>query len=247
MKLKTSLLVIGFVALGCLSPITFASDAGEKQLKQAYDESNQSTPASVLKVLKLGNDRYLNNQSVDFDQRAKSKQASKDGQAPDAFIFSCVDSRSIPEVIFNQPLGKMFVGRIAGNVLDKNAIGSIEFATQYAGTKLVVIMGHTGCGAVIGACSNVDKPRNLKKLLRKIKPAVNEYKADHGGAVNCDKAKQIDAITKQNVLNQMQYLLKTSRATQKLVDKGQVKVVGAMHNLKTGQVTFLDGQGNPIK
>lgn len=247
MSLKVSLFAIGVVSLSFLSLTTFASQAGEDQLKQTYNKNHPTTPASVLYMLRQGNERYMNKQPINYDQRAKSKQASKDGQAPDAFIFSCVDSRSMPEVIFNQPLGKMFVGRIAGNVLDKNAVGSIEFATQYAGTKLVVIMGHTGCGAVVGSCSNVNEPRNLKKLLKKIKPAIGEYKASHNGVVNCDDPKQIGEITKQNVLNQMKYLLKVSPATQKLVDSGQVKVVGAMHDLKTGQVTFFDGQGNIMK
>lgn len=200
----------------------------------------KKSPATVLQALKLGNQRYVKGARVTYDQRALSKIASKKGQAPYAFIFSCVDSRSIPEVVFDQPTGALFVSRIAGNVISPDVLGSMEFATQHAGTKLVVIMGHSQCGAVAGACAGVDKPPNLGQLLAKIQPAVKTVQKQQKVELNCEKMQTIDQIAKKNVLDQLHQLYKDSPATKKLVRSGTIKVVGAMHNIRTGKVVFFD-------
>ena len=130
------------------------------------------TPADALARLKEGNLRYTQSSVQTYNQRKIEHKASIEGQAPYAMIINCVDSRSIPEIVFNESIGTLFVGSVAGNVLDTNLLGSSEYATKYAGSKLIVIMGHTSCGAVHASCAGVNKPRNLKYLLSSITPAV---------------------------------------------------------------------------
>ena len=175
-----------------------------------------------------------------YDQRALSCLASEQGQAPYAFVFSCVDSRSIPEVVFDQPVGALFVARIAGNVVSTDVLGSMEFATAHAGTKLLIVMGHTQCGAVAGACHAVDHPSSLKALLSKITLAVKQVHQREGKAFSCDKPATINAIARQNVVDQVHALYENSPALAKMIRSGKIKVVGAMHNIKTGRVRFFN-------
>ena len=181
----------------------------------ARKKQHNLTPNEVLERLQQGNYRYVHGKALKYNNRKLGAMGAKKGQAPLAFIFSCVDSRSVPEMVFNQPPGSLFVSRIAGNVISPDVLGSMEFATKYAGTRLVVIMGHTQCGAVAGACAKVSDPKNLNKLLKKIRPAVGEVAAMHKGKLNCDDPKEINEIAKENVIIQMQQLLKKSKALRK--------------------------------
>lgn len=207
---------------------------------------NKLSAKDALNLLKKGNQRYLSGTTVTYNQHELGKLTGKKGQAPYAFIFSCVDSRSIPEVVFDQPLGALFVSRIAGNVISTDVLGSMEFATKYAGTKLVVIMGHTKCGAVAGACSAVDKPPQLGALLSKIQPAVQQYTQQHKKKPDCGNTTQVDSIAKQNVLKQMQALHQNSPALADMISKNKIMLVGAMHNIKTGKVDFFDKDGKAV-
>ena len=169
----------------------------------------------------------------------------KKGNRPSR-LFSIVLIQD-PEFIFDQPNGALFVSRIAGNIINREVLGSMEFATQYVGTKLIVVMGHTQCGAIAGACSNVNKPENLHHLLQKTKPAVEQEKQKLGKkTLNCQDAHVIDDIATQNVINQMKGIVKQSPATAKLIKEGKVKLVGATHNIRSGRVTFFNVNGKSI-
>ncbi len=241
--------VIKFIALFLLLWTSFAYAATTKNtssyLITTYKQT-KLTPTQILHRLQAGNTRYINGKAINYNQRQLSKLASQKGQAPYAFILSCIDSRSVPEEIFNQPIGALFVSRIAGNVISKDVLGSMEFATKYAGTKLIIIMGHTQCGAVIGACKGVNKPKNLAKLLSKITPAVNEVDKEHNKTNLCNNPGVIDAMAKQNVLNQIKALYKKSPAIAKLAKEGKVKVIGVLHNIRTGKVTFFNEKGREV-
>lgn len=195
----------------------------------------KATPTQVLQKLKDGNARYLAGEKQQHDFRSQAKFAAVEGQFPLAFILNCVDSRSIPQVVFNQSAGSIFVGRVAGNVLSPNMLGSMEFAA-HVGSRLFVIMGHTKCGAVGAACTG-NGFGNINHLISEIKPAVNNVAKE--GELACKDAKVINNIAKENVLNMIQMLIKRSPYLAERIKSGQIKVVGAMHNIKTGKVDFL--------
>ena len=193
------------------------------------------TPEMVLERLKSGNKRFVRNDMTPYNYMSKRELSAAD-QHPLAIILSCVDSRSIPDLIFDQGLGNIFVARVAGNVTNQDMLGSEEFATKYAGAKVIVVMGHTGCGAVQGACKGVGEG-NLKALLDKIKPAVS--KISEGKNVDCNSASKVNQIAKQNVINQVNATYENSVTIKKLVDDHQVLLEGAMHDLATGKVDFF--------
>lgn len=213
-----------------------------KVVTQDYQQS--LTPQGALQKLISGNDRFVQDELNKRDHTLILKYNAK-GQHPFAFIFNCVDSRSVPELMFDQVPGNIFVGRIAGNVVDRNVLGSMEFATKFAGTRLIVVMGHTACGAVQGACNDV-KVGNLTGLLAQIQPAVSKVKNEEKNNFSCDNPKTIDAIAKQNVFNQMHYILKNSQIIANLVKEKKVMLVGAMHNIASGKVEFFNIEGKML-
>ncbi len=205
------------------------------------------TPKRALELLKEGNQRFVTNQMRDYNFAHEMKITTQKGQHPIAIILSCIDSRSIPDLLFDQGLGNLFVARVAGNVVGNDVLGSMEYSTALAGAPLVVVMGHTHCGAVMGACtmSSAISQKNLDQLLGKIKPAVTHIQ--QGDKVfSCQHSATLNKITKQNVLNQMQETLANSAALSGMVENRHILIVGAMHDILTGQVTFFDSQGNPI-
>lgn len=208
-------------------------------------QQQQLTPEQALQKLIQGNERYRTQNLREFNQEKVLKKITQ-GQHPFAFIFNCVDSRSVPELLFDQTLGNIFVGRIAGNVADQNILGSMEFAVKFSGTKLIVVMGHTSCGAIYGACTQL-KAGNLTHLLQKIQPAVMAVKKEEGKQFNCSSSKTIDAIAKQNVLDQMHYIINNSAIISKLIEEKKILLVGAMNNLANGKVTFFKLNGKPIQ
>lgn len=211
-----------------------------------FKKQASMTPQQALHKLMVSNNKFVDNDEACHQDHSLILKNNAKGQHPFAFIFNCVDSRSVPEILFNQTLGNIFVGRVAGNVVDKNVLGSMEFATKIAGAKLIVIMGHTDCGAVKGACNGAQLG-NLTHLLSQIKPAVDTVKASEKSSFNCKSSKTIDAIAKQNVLDQMRYVLNNSSVIRNLVDEHAIILVGAMHHIRTGKVNFFDIHGKTIK
>ncbi len=212
----------------------------------SMEKQSMLTPQRALELLQQGNKRFISNTMQQHNYVKQMKLTARFGQYPIAIILTCIDSRSIANILFDQGIGGLFVARVAGNVVDKNILGSMEFATEIAGAPLIVIMGHTNCGAIKGACSG-GAQGNLKYLLSAIQPSIARVKKVEGKMYQCDNPVTQDAIAKQNVLDQMQYVIKNSPAIDKLITDKKVELVGAMHDLSTGKVTFFNQAGKSIK
>ncbi|MBI1224323.1 MAG: carbonic anhydrase [Bacteroidetes bacterium] len=192
------------------------------------------TPQKALQFLKEGNQRFVGNLSYNRNLLQQVNETS-DGQFPFAVVLSCIDSRTSAELIFDQGLGDIFSVRIAGNVLNNDILGSMEFACNVAGSKLVVVLGHSKCGAVKGACANV-KMGHLTGLLDKIQPSINKVTLQQ---TKLDAADFVEEVATENVLLQMQQVLEQSEILRNLYEEGKIGVVGAMYSVETGEVEFL--------
>jgi carbonic anhydrase len=205
------------------------------QNKASQDET---TPELALQFLKEGNRRFLQNTSIERDYHYQIAQTAG-GQYPFAVILSCIDSRIPTEIIFDKGIGDLFNARIAGNVLNDDILGSMEFACKLAGAKLILVLGHTSCGAVQGAC---DKARlgNLTGLLKKLNPAV-EATPDTGGSDRSSaNSKFVDAVALKNVLLTIEQIKQKSPVLKEMLDNGQIGIAGAMYNVQSGEVDFLN-------
>ena len=223
----------------CLSLATVPLAAEEPQATapkkvkvQTQESQSAMTPDKALNRLKSGNARFVSNTMKNRDWSAKV-MATASGQFPFAAILACMDSRAPIEIVFDQGVGDVFGVRVAGNVVNDDELGSLEYAA-HVGTKLIVVLGHTGCGAVKGAIDDA-KLGNLTGLLAKIRPAVE--------AASCSNSKDDACVTKvgeKNVLQSMKEIRDKSPYLKKYLDEGKVKLVGAMYDLATGKVTFLE-------
>lgn len=201
----------------------------ETQMIQAAEKVIISTPDQAIVALKNGNNRFVTNQLINTDYKEQI-EASKEKQQPHSVILSCMDSRVPPEIIFDQGIGNIFVARNAGNIEDENILGSIEYAVKFAGSKLIVVMGHSRCGAVSGAIQNVDAG-NLTQLVNQIKVAIPP-KSD-GSSIVEETAKNSVSQTIQDILNR-------STIIKELVETNKIKIVGAFYDIETGKVTFME-------
>ncbi len=192
-------------------------------------------PEDALQLLKEGNARYVNNSNKQYDYLTAVKETAT-GQHPFAAIVGCIDSREVPELLFNQNIGDLFSIRVAGNVISKDVMASIEFSCKLSTARLVVVCGHTGCGAVKGACDGVSTGY-LSHLLHKIEPAIEEAKALSNGL---EDAAFRDLVAKLNVQNSIKAISHKSALMRELIEKGEVKVAGALYDVHTGKVTFMD-------
>ncbi len=237
---NSSLCLFVYLMIAAFIPAAFADDLkGNTWLyTQTSETKKEMTADKGLQLLKEGNARFVAGTDLNRNLLKQAKLTSQKGQYPFAIVLSCMDSRGSPELIFNQGIGDIFSVRLAGNVLDLDQLGGLEYATQVVGSHLIVVMGHTHCGAVAGACSGVELG-SLTQLLHKIDPAVEAVKKNMKSE-NCQDKALIDQIAKQNVLNVIEEIRKQSPIIQSLIDSGEVKVVGAMHDLKTGKVTFFE-------
>jgi carbonic anhydrase len=216
----------------------------QKNVSWLYTQTSESqklmTADKGIQILKEGNARFINGATKHRNLLNQVKLTHRKGQYPFAIILSCMDSRGSSDLIFDQGIGDIFSIRVAGNVLDIDQLGGLEFATKVVGTHLIVVMGHTSCGAIAGSCNQV-KLGHLTQLLQKIQPALDIVKQKNKGKeLNCQDKKTIDDIAKQNVLLVMQKIKQESKIISDLIAKGDVKIVGAMHNLKTGEVSFIE-------
>jgi carbonic anhydrase len=203
-----------------------------------FDAAAQAnvTPDKALEMLKAGNQRFASGKSVNCDMLAQVKATSK-GQAPFAAVVGCIDSRVPPELVFDQRIGDIFAARIAGNFVNTDIIGSLEFATKLAGAKLVVVLGHTECGAVKGAVDDA-KMGNLTATLANIRPSVIKIKAIEGPQ-NSGNKKLVQAAADQNAQDAAAMLLARSEVLRDLVKDGKLKVVSAMHDISTGRISWF--------
>jgi len=217
----------------------------DSEKRGVLDQKTQQamSPEQVLQSLIAGNERFRESEPLNRGSLQElGMQASEMGQFPKAVILSCMDSRSIPEIVFDQSVADIFTLRVAGNVVNKDILASMEFATKYSGSKLIVIMGHTQCGAIVSACRGIEDG-NLKYLLNEIQPAVKDilHTSDHEGA--CDNTEIITNITLQNVENMMQQVLEGSQIIKEMISRGEIAMVGALHDLYSGTVSFKFAQG----
>lgn len=194
------------------------------------------TPAAALERLTAGNARFVAGQPLARDW-ARERSATADGQYPFAVVLSCLDSRASSEIIFDQGLGEIFNARVAGNIVNDDILGSMEFACQAAGAKLIVVVGHSACGAVKGAAAGV-KLGNLTGLLERIQPAVAAARAKQPSLAPTDGA-FVESATELNVREAMRQIRERSPVLRELLDAGKIRLVGGIHDLATGRVRFL--------
>jgi len=195
------------------------------------------SPVKALELLKDGNKRFVNNLKVNRNLLQQANETS-DGQHPFAVILSCIDSRTSAELIFDQGLGDVFSARIAGNIVNEDILGSMEFACKVAGSKIIVVLGHTKCGAVKGACDHVEMG-NLTALLSKIQPAVYDEKTvtENRSSSNNEFVEKVSTI---NVKRTVTSIMERSPILKEMIEKGEIGIVGGTHDITTGEVHFYD-------
>jgi carbonic anhydrase len=208
---------------------------------KAHTKETQATmtPEKSLQFLKEGNIRFQNNLKANRNLLEQVNDTSE-GQFPFATILSCIDSRVSAELVFDQGLGDIFSVRIAGNFVNEDILGSMEFACKLAGTELIVVLGHTSCGAIKGACDDA-KLGNLTNMLAKIKPAVGAIKEPKDPNLrNSKNIEFVDNVATKNVQLTIDRILKESSVLAEMQNKGEIKIVGAMYDINTGAVDFFE-------
>lgn len=193
------------------------------------------TPSMALELLKEGNKRFVNNLRVNRNLLQQANETS-DGQHPFAVILSCIDSRTSAELIFDQGLGDIFSVRIAGNIINEDILGSMEFGCKVAGSKVIVVLGHTKCGAVKGACDHVEMG-NLTALLNKIRPAVDDEQTTRENR-NSDNGEFVEKVATINVKRTVKSIMERSTILKEMITTGQIGIIGGTHDISTGEVTF---------
>lgn len=196
---------------------------------------SNTTPEMALEILKEGNDRFVNNLRINRNL-LQMVNDTKEGQWPVAAVVSCMDSRTSAELVFDQGLGDVFSIRLAGAVISDNVIGSLEYACKVAGSKFIVVLGHTHCGAIKGACDHVEMG-NLTGLLGKIRPAVFQEKTITENRTSKNHA-FVEAVTNIHTDRSVQAILEQSIILAEMIDNGEVGIIGAVYDVETGVVTF---------
>jgi len=214
---------------------TAAAQVGTPSRALTKEERDRMTPEQVIAELKKGNERFRAGKMLPHDYVGQ-QGSSAAGQFPAAVVLGCLDSRAPAEILFDVGIGDTFNGRIAGNVVNDDLLGSMEFACAVAGAKAVVVFGHTACGAVKGAIDDVEMG-NLTGLLARIKPAISATKFD--GEKASKNAAYVDAVARTNVVVALDTIRRRSPILAELEKKGTIRVAGAMYDLATGRVEFI--------
>lgn len=192
------------------------------------------TPKEAHIILAEGNARFMNNVKAQRDLQ-QQVLATSEGQYPFAIILSCIDSRVPAELVFDQGIGDIFSVRVAGNVINQDVLGSMEYACKVAGSKIVVVMGHTKCGAVISACNHVEMG-NITPLLNKIKPAMEYVDIDHKNITD----ETVDEVSHENVKVSINQIRNESPILAEMEKNGEIEIVGAMYSVESGKVDFFE-------
>jgi carbonic anhydrase len=220
-------------ALATLGSSFFVTSAHAAALSKAQRDS--LSPDQILQLMKKGNNRFRKGQRESRDFLAQQRITAK-GQYPAAVLLTCIDSRAPAETIMDLGIGDVFNARVAGNIANEDILGSMEFACKLAGAKVVLVMGHTACGAIKGAIDNAELG-NLTGLLAKIKPAIKA--TDYGGARTASNYEFVDAVARTNVALTMMDIRGRSAVLRELESDGAIKIAGAMYDLQTGAVDFF--------
>jgi len=208
---------------------------------KAHTKETQAvmTPQTALQELKEGNERFTNNRSADRDLLKQVGETSG-GQFPFATVLHCIDSRVSAELLFDQGIGDIFSIRIAGNFVNEDILGSMEFASKLAGTKLILVLGHTACGAVKGACDHA-RMGNLTALVNKIEPAVAAVSEPTDESLrNSSNIEFVNNVAKKNVKMTIDNIRKESPILAEMEQNGEIDIVGAMYDISDGSVTFYE-------
>lgn len=226
------------VAAGFAATSVFAQQASPGSVCEPFSKERQQakTPETALERLREGHERFLAGKTINCDLMSQVR-ATASGQAPFAAIVGCIDSRVPVELVFDQRIGDVFVVRIAGNFVNTDIIGSLEFATKIAGAKLIMILGHSDCGAIKGAVDNV-RLGNLSATLANIAPAVLAV-TDVEGARSSKNARLVQAVAEMNVRMAARSLVERSAILHDMVEKKEIAIASGMHDLATGKVSFL--------
>ncbi|MGE3958585.1 MAG: carbonic anhydrase family protein [Vicinamibacterales bacterium] len=203
---------------------------------QTKETQDTLTPRKAFEVLAAGNNRFVSNLRLNRNLLQQVNETSA-GQFPFAIVLSCIDSRTSAELIFDQGLGDIFSVRIAGNVLNEDILGSMEFACQVAGSKLIVVLGHTKCGAIKGACNHVELG-HLTGLLGKVGPALHSVESSGGRQLAPDAF--VEQVALENTRHQMRAVLERSPILEHLYREGRIGLVGGVYSVETGEVTFFE-------
>lgn len=194
------------------------------------------TPSMALELLQEGNKRFVNNLKANRNLLQQANETS-DGQHPFAVILSCIDSRTSAELIFDQGLGDVFSVRIAGNIINEDILGSMEFACKVAGSKIIVVLGHTKCGAVKGACDHVEMG-NLTALLTKIRPAVEDETETKENRTSSNSV-FVENVAAINVRRTVKAIMERSTILSEMIKNGEIGIIGGVHDITTGQVNYF--------
>lgn len=243
-KNKKSYIVLFLISIAlCSLLISWAtSEDGSRLISEVItrvktkEEQAALNPELALEKLQKGNARFVAGKMRIRDFLSQVSMSSKK-QFPFALIYSCMDSRGAPEIIFDQGIGDIFVERLAGNVVNNDLLGGMEYATQVVGAKLIVVLGHTSCGAVKGACEGA-KLGHLTSLLAKIEPAVQAVR-EEDPTMSCEDKHTINKIAEQNIRNVLEQIKSQSPVLMGLIKEGKIGIVGGMQNLATGKVEFF--------
>jgi carbonic anhydrase len=235
------LLLVAVATLSTMPIAIFADTAVTASFCETqYSRECQAavTPRQVLERFRQGNERFASGHGTHRDYGQQVRDTAK-GQFPLASIVSCIDSRAPAELILDQGIGDVFNARVAGNVINEDILGSLEFASKVAGAKLIVVMGHTSCGAVKGACDNVQMG-NLTALLAKIQPAVAAVPSKTGADRSSKNYDFVEQVAAANVRQSVQQIRDHSPILKEMEDEGEIKIVGAMYDVATGKVSWYE-------
>jgi carbonic anhydrase len=224
-------LIVLFLLLICVG--ISAQDSAVTQTKESQKKISYK---DALQMLKSGNERFVTGSELKRNLLQQAYQTAN-GQYPYAVIVSCLDSRSSSELIFDQGIGDIFSARVAGNIINDDILGSLEFACKVTGSKLIVVLGHTNCGAIKGACDRVEMG-NLTNLLSKIETVADSVKTN--GERNSKNHDFVEDVSKENVLYGIQLIKEKSPILKEMLDNGEIGIVGGMYDLETGKVTFYE-------
>jgi carbonic anhydrase len=242
MKTKSFLILIAATTLlcGCKSKADFDYSKSSYINHSLLTKEQQQalTPNEVLKQFKEGNDRFRKSDVTIRKHSDTIRKAATGGQYPEAMVLSCLDSRVPVEDVFDQGIGDVFVGRVAGNFVNTDLLGSMEFACKVAGAKLIIVMGHQHCGAVKGAIDDV-KLGNITSMLQNIKPAVAMSQNFEGEKSSKNEA-FVKLVAQNNVRNTIEQIRAKSEILRTMEDNGEIKIVGAFYVLRTGELQFLE-------
>jgi len=226
-----------------MSKLTFQSDSGKEQVIKPLvekvltaEEQAKLTPDIVIQSLKEGNDRFVNNDLTARDHTVQIRKTTN-GQFPKAVVLSCLDSRIPVEDVFDKGIGDLFVARVAGNFVNEDILGSMEFGCKVAGSKLILVMGHEHCGAVKAAVDNV-KLGNITAMLSKIRPVV-EALDDYEGDKTSSNPEFVHKVCENNVRKTINDIRTNSPILKEMEDNHEIKIVGAVYDMDTGKVDFL--------